>query len=77
MTATDRTNRLILLVAIFILPLGLAAQRDGITWLKDGNSYISIEQGEIMKTTLPTRAKATVISKAELTPPGLPALEVR
>ena len=77
MTATDRTNRLILLVAIFILPLGLAAQRDGINWLKDGNSYISIEQGEIIKTTLPTKARATVISKAELTPPGLPALEVR
>lgn len=46
------------------------AQRGGINWTKDGNSYYQNTGGEIVTITLPKNDKKTVISKELLTPPS-------
>ncbi|MDZ4714556.1 MAG: DPP IV N-terminal domain-containing protein [Cytophagales bacterium] len=38
---------------------------------------MTIDKGEIVKTTLPGSTRTTVVTKADLTPVGLPALNVR
>jgi len=72
-----RTNRLIFLVAFLLLALSGSAQRGGLNWSNDGNSFMTIDKGEIVKTTLPGSTRTTVVTKADLTPVGLPALNVR
>jgi dipeptidyl-peptidase-4 len=63
-----------LLVAIaFVSAVGISttkAQRGGINWTKDGNSYYQNTGGEIVTITLPKNERKTVISRALLTPPN-------
>ncbi len=44
------------------------AQRGGINWTKDGNSYYQNTGGEIVTITLPKNERNTIISKELLTP---------
>ena len=54
------------------------AQRGGINWTKDGNSYYQNTGGEIVTITLPKNERKTIISKELLTPPtGNSPLAVR
>jgi dipeptidyl-peptidase-4 len=54
-------------IAFFSL-YGLHAQ--GIKWSKDGNSYYSVQGGELVQIALPQSAKTVLISKDQLTPAG-------
>ncbi len=69
------TNRVFLLFLCLTLAINGAAQRS-INWAKDGNSYYAIEAGAIVQYTLPGNTKTTFITKQDLTPAGLPALEI-
>ena len=60
----------IFLLIIFIIPTVVFAQ--SIKWASDGNSYYRTESGEINRYVLPANIKSTVVSKADLTPPGQP-----
>lgn len=55
-------------VVAFIGNGNVKAQRGGINWTKDGNSYYQNAGGEIVTITLPKSERKTVISKALLTP---------
>jgi len=57
-----------LFLIILISSLGVNAQ--GLRWANDGNSYYRIEAGEINRYVLPANTKATLVSKADLTPSG-------
>lgn len=46
------------------------AQRGGINWTKDGNSYYQNTGGEIVTITLPKNDRKTIISRDLLTPPN-------
>ena len=46
------------------------AQRGGINWTKDGNSYYQNTGGEIVTITLPKNDRKTIISRELLTPAG-------
>ncbi|MBS1659749.1 MAG: DPP IV N-terminal domain-containing protein [Bacteroidetes bacterium] len=59
--------RLLLLVAC-LMPLALCAQ---MSWNKDGNSFVSVENGSIVQTTLPGMTKTTLVSADQLAPLGL------
>lgn len=51
------------------LGIGFAkAQRGGINWTKDGNSYYQNTGGEIVTITLPKNERKTIVSRALLTP---------
>ena len=60
----------IFLLIIFIIPTVVFAQ--SIKWASDGNAYYRTESGEINRYVLPANIKSTVVSKADLTPPGQP-----
>ena len=53
----NKTNRLLLLFVIFALAIALQAQPGGITWSKDGNSYYTLESGDIIQYVLPANTK--------------------
>ncbi len=55
------------LTLVFVAFLGFAQR---ITWAADGNSYTAIEEGTIVKYTLPSLEKATLVSKDLLKPIG-------
>lgn len=59
-----------IIVIAFIGGSTVKAQRGGINWTKDGNSYYQNTGGEIVTITLPKNDKKTVISKELLTPPS-------
>ncbi len=59
-----------IIVIAFIGNSTVKAQRGGINWTKDGNSYYQNTGGEIVTVTLPKNDKKTVISKELLTPPS-------
>ncbi len=59
-----------IIVIAFIGGSTVKAQRGGINWTKDGNSYYQNTGGEIVTVTLPKNDKKTVISKELLTPPS-------
>lgn len=56
------------IVVAFIGNSTVKAQRGGIDWTKDGNSYYQNTGGEIVTITLPKNDKKTIISKELLTP---------
>lgn len=56
------------LLLVLILPLVASGQT--LRWLKDGNSYLVAEQGEIAKYTLPERTRSVFLSKEDLAPTG-------
>lgn len=57
-----------IIVIAFIGGSTVKAQRGGINWTKDGNSYYQNTGGEIVTVTLPKNDKKTIISKELLTP---------
>jgi dipeptidyl-peptidase 4 len=54
---------------IFIIVLSAFAQ-SGLKWAKDGSSYYRVEDGEIVKYTLPANTKEVVVPKDKLLPAG-------
>jgi dipeptidyl-peptidase-4 len=57
-----------IIVIAFIGSSTVKAQRGGINWTKDGNSYYQNTGGEIVTVTLPKNDKKTIISRELLTP---------
>ncbi|MBB2144994.1 prolyl oligopeptidase family serine peptidase [Pedobacter sp. LMG 31464] len=55
-------------VVAFIGNGNVKAQRGGINWTKDGNSYYQNAGGEIVTITLPKNESKTIVSRALLTP---------
>lgn len=65
------TKLFIAIATVSIMVTNIAkAQRGGINWTKDGNSYYQNTGGEIVTITLPKNERKTVISRALLTPPN-------
>ena len=46
------------------------AQQEDIQWSKNGDSYYTTEENEIVLYTLPARARTVICSRQDLTPPG-------
>ncbi len=46
------------------------AQQEDIQWSKNGDSYYTTEENEIILYTLPARARTVICSREDLTPPG-------
>lgn len=65
-------NKLFIAIAVAsIMGANFAkAQRGGINWTKDGNSYYQNIGGEIVTITLPKNDRKTIISRELLTPAG-------
>lgn len=59
-----------LLIVAFIGSKDAIAQRGGVNWTKDGNSYYQNTGGEIITITLPKNERKTIISRELLTPPN-------
>jgi dipeptidyl-peptidase-4 len=57
-------------ILILIISLNLSAQRKGITWSDDGNSYFQLVNNEIIRHTLPGDETDTIISKKQFVPDG-------
>ncbi|RYZ97018.1 MAG: S9 family peptidase, partial [Moraxellaceae bacterium] len=63
------TKLLIALLFISFLGINLAkAQRGGINWTKDGNSYYQSAGGEIVTITLPKNERKVIVGRQLLTP---------
>jgi dipeptidyl-peptidase-4 len=63
------TKLLIALLLISFLGINIVkAQRGGINWTKDGNSYYQSAGGEIVTITLPKNERKTIVSRQLLTP---------
>ncbi len=64
-----------LFIAFIIVALignnSIKAQRGGVNWTKDGNSYYQNTGGEIVTVTLPTNERKIIISSALLTPANM------
>ena len=69
--SNHKTNRMLLLFAIVLTSMNLVAQPGAITWSKDGNSYYTLDGGEIVQYTLPANTKSVVVSKADLSASGV------
>ncbi len=52
--------------ALFVLCLSAHAQ--GMRWTRDGNGFFTIENGEVMRTELPSLTKTKVLDKELLKP---------
>ena len=63
----------IILLFIFTVQLSFA-QRGGINWTTDGNTYTKIKEGNIVKVDPKTETEAILIKKEQLTPTGGKAL---
>ena len=65
-----KLTKLIIAIAFvsFLGAKNVKAQRGGINWTKDGNSYYQNTGGEIVTITLPKNERKTVISRQLLTP---------
>jgi dipeptidyl-peptidase-4 len=72
-----KTQKMLLLTIITQLVVIILIAQPGVPftkWTPDGNSYYSVEKGEIVKIELPSQNKTVFISKEKLTPPGGKAL---
>ncbi|WP_262919135.1 DPP IV N-terminal domain-containing protein [Niabella hibiscisoli] len=55
----------------YVMLLGfVAANAQSVNWGSDGNTYYKLEEGAIVKYTLPQHTKAVLISAEKLTPSG-------
>lgn len=61
---------IVFILSFFILSLSSTAQRGGVKWWKDGISYTSNKEGNIIKTDVKTGVETVLISKEQLTPAG-------
>ncbi|QCR22287.1 S9 family peptidase [Pontibacter sp. SGAir0037] len=70
---------LLLWLLLIVLPFPAIPQgRGAMYWLKTGNSYVQVEEGELVQYTLPARAKQVLVEKAKLIPAGkLEPLQVK
>jgi dipeptidyl-peptidase-4 len=59
--------RKLLLILILLAPF---SQAQNMVWLADGNSFSALEGGKIVKTTLPSMQKTTLIEADKLKPAG-------
>ena len=58
----------------FILICLCTEAQNGVTWADDGNSYMQVEKGELIRYELPSRKKTVMLDKSKLTPAGKPSL---
>ena len=67
------SGRLFFLCAIQFLLCGfvVAQPQENITWSKDGNSYFTLENGDIVEYLLPGNANKLLVTKDKLIPHGL------
>ncbi|MEZ4902853.1 MAG: DPP IV N-terminal domain-containing protein [Spirosomataceae bacterium] len=62
---------LIYLLFFFLLNISTFAQFNrGIQWTQDGNSYLRLEQSEIVQYSMPNLDKKTIVTATQLTPKG-------
>lgn len=59
----------LLLLAACLIPFVLCAQ--SMNWNKDGNSYLTVENGSIVQVALPGMTRTTLVSADQLAPLGL------
>ncbi len=72
-------KKLVLTVFVFVLQviLILPVLAQDINWTKDGNGFFEIDQNEIVRYELLTRARTVLVSKEQLKPANQPALYIR
>ena len=61
-------KRIPLMVLFFLVLFRLEAQE--INWTPDGDAFLNVQAGNIVKTTLPNMGKDTLMNAAQLTPAG-------
>ncbi|HEY5823581.1 MAG TPA: DPP IV N-terminal domain-containing protein [Cyclobacteriaceae bacterium] len=62
---------------LFLTVTFFAQAQQGIRWTKEGNGYYRIEGDEIVQYTLPDNSKKVLVTKADLTYPGMSNLKIR
>ena len=67
---TIKNIRLYFALAFIIIVFSTSAQpyKTKYKWTKDGNSYYTIDNKQIVKVTLPDQGKSIILSAAQLTP---------
>jgi dipeptidyl-peptidase 4 len=70
MITINRLKGFIVLVVFLCLATIASAQKAGIRWSKDGNSYYKLDQNEIVQFTLPANERKVIATKQQLTPAG-------
>ncbi|MBS1973630.1 MAG: DPP IV N-terminal domain-containing protein [Bacteroidetes bacterium] len=66
-----RPGSFFLFLFFLILPAIICAQYGSkLNWSRDGNSYYTVKQGEIMEIAVPGGQEAVILSKNKLTPSG-------
>ncbi|MGA0558543.1 S9 family peptidase [Larkinella sp. VNQ87] len=70
----NSTIRTLTLSAFFLVIFSCVAraQSQGIRWLPDGRTYLSITRESIVRTDVVSGQESTFLSKEQLTPPGAP-----
>lgn len=68
------TRRFVLFVVLLVLRVVAFSQ--SVNWSEDGNSYYRIEDQQIVEYILPSNERKVVLSKEQLTPPGMKNLKV-
>ncbi len=62
------TKKFNILTFLLLCAIQICAQ--GLQWSADGNSFISLDGGQIVKTVLPGMEKTVLVTTAQLTPAG-------
>ena len=55
---------------ILICTAGFSQFNDGIKWNKDGKSFLSLKNGNIIQVSVPDNAETVVVAGVKLVPPG-------
>jgi len=61
-------KKIIILILILVYS---TSHGQGIRWEASGNSYLRVEDNQLVRYTLPANTRTTIISKADLTPAGV------
>ncbi|MCE6990645.1 DPP IV N-terminal domain-containing protein [Dyadobacter sp. CY323] len=71
-------KHIIRILFLTLLTTQLFAQiPDTFQWLPDGSGYRDVEENEIVQVTLPSNQQKVLVSKAQLTPAGGAALQIK
>jgi dipeptidyl-peptidase-4 len=67
----------IVCICLSLFALQPVQAQGGMRWAKDGNSYYSVEAGQLVQVALPQSTKTVLLTKEQLTPAGQKPLSFR
>lgn len=66
----NRQIKPLLFVVLLVITVLPSLAQGTVRWTRDGSGYFTVKDGELVQITLPAASSTTILSKADLTPPG-------